>query len=109
MDKDEILEKSRQENRNRDLEELEVQKRASSIGMFVGVFLCGLVEILGAVFDSGPMMELWFVFFGVLGTVFAVKFAKLRKKHELALCIVYYLFAAVDLALFVRELVQNHG
>ncbi len=109
MDRDEILKKSRQENRNRDLEELEIQRRATSVGMLVGVFLCGLVEILGAVFDSGPMMELWFVFFGVLGTVFAVKFSKLRKRHELVLSIVYYLFAAADLALFVRELVQSHG
>ena len=44
MDKDEILKKSREENKNRDFVEAEVLNRANAIALAVGVMVCGVVS-----------------------------------------------------------------
>ena len=46
MDRDEILKKSREENKNRDFVEAEVLNRANAIALAVGVMVCGVVSIL---------------------------------------------------------------
>lgn len=89
MDKDEILKKSREENKNRDFVEAEVLNRANAIALVVSMLLCALISGLHAIFREKPDCAVWVVQFGILSTVMLVKFAKLRKRHELLLGLLY--------------------
>lgn len=89
MDKDEILKKSREENRDRDFVEAEVLNRANGIALAVSMLLCALISVLHAIFREKPNCAVWVVQFGILSTVMLVKFAKLHKRHELLLGLLY--------------------
>lgn len=89
MDKDEILKKSREEYKDRDFVEAEVLNRANSIALAVSMLLCALISGLHAIFQEKPDCAVWVVQFGILSTVMLVKYAKLRKRHELLLGLLY--------------------
>ena len=105
MDKDEILKKSREENKNRDFVEAEVLNRANAIALAVGVMVCGVVSILrGLLTEKGTEPAVWTVYFSVLATTMLVKFAKMRKRHELLLGLLYLGFCVFFFALYLRDL-----
>lgn len=105
MDKEEILAKSRQENKNRDMEDLEVQSWATGIAVKIGVMLCGLLSVLEAIFQGKPNMACWTIFFGVLGATMVLKFVRLRRKHELVVGILYLGFCVFFFVMYVRGLI----
>lgn len=94
MDKEEILEKSRRENKNKDLEEMQVLTWAVGIATRVGLLICCLLSVLEVLFRDRVNMASYTIFFGILGTTMLLKYVKLRRKHELLIAIIY-------LALFV--------
>ena len=89
MDKDEILNKSREENKDRDFVELDVLHKANNIALSVSMLICALISVLRAIFRNSPDYAVWVVQFGMLSTVMLVKFAKLRRRHELLLGLLY--------------------
>lgn len=89
MDKEEILAKSRKENRDRDLVELEVLHKANNIALSVSMLICALISVLHAVFRDSTDYAVWTVQFGMLSTVMLVKFVKLRRRHELLFGLLY--------------------
>ena len=89
MDKDEILKRSREENKDRDFVEAEVLNQANRIALAVSMLLCALLSGLHAIFREKPDCAVWVVQFGILATGMLVKFAKLRRRHELLLGLLY--------------------
>lgn len=105
MDKDEILKKSREENKNRDFVEAEVLNRANAIALAVGVMVCGVVSILrGLLTEKGTEPAVWTVMFGMMSAGMLVKFVKLRRRHELLLGLLYLGFCVFFFALYLRDL-----
>lgn len=92
MDKDEILAKSRKENGDADLVELEVLHRANGIALSVSLAACALISILSA-FGGSMNYSVWAVQFSMLSTVMLVKFSRLKRRHELLLGLLYGGFA----------------
>ena len=105
MDKDEILKKSREEYKDRDFVEAEVLNRANSIALAVGVIVCGVVSILrGLLTEKGTEPAVWTVYFSVLATTMLVKFAKMRKRHELLLGLLYLAFCVTFFVFYLHDL-----
>ncbi len=104
MTKEEILEKSRSENAGKDIEDLEVQKTAAKIAYFSSFGFCVLVSILNFIFTKKISIQCWIVFFGMLTVAFFVKYAKLKKRHEFWVAIVYLIFFIMCVAAFISEL-----
>lgn len=102
MNKDEILEKSRAENRGRaDEMEQAALGRAGSIAAAVGGLVCMLILLLNVISGNGdPRVSFaaWSVYGLMQGTLFLVKYLKLRRAHELAFSI---LFLIVGVSAFV--------
>lgn len=103
MDKDEILEKSRKENKDRDFVEAEVQTKANSAALHVGILVCGVLSIIRVISQSVLDYSAWTVYFSALTTVMMFKYIKLRKKHELviglfygACCMMFFVFYLQD-------------
>ena len=86
MDKDEILKKSREENKDRDL-----------------VMVCGLLSVLHAVFRDSVDYGVWVVMWAISSSVFLVKYHRLRKRHELALGLFYGALSVFFFVLYLRR------
>ncbi len=104
MYKEEILERSRKEHKNQDLAEMEFLKQASKIAYIVGCIACVIICTLQWVFQKTINWGCWVTNFSILGTVFLVKFVKLRKKHELLMTILYYAICLFFLIGFIMSL-----
>lgn len=99
MDKDEILARSRKENKDRDFVEAEAMAKANSIAISVGIMVCGLLSILHVIFLETVDYSVWVVYFSVLAATMIVKYVRLRRRHELviglfyaACCVMFFVF-----------------
>ena len=93
MDRDEILKRSREENKDRDFVEEAVMATANSLSLAVGMIVCGLVSVLSAIFQGGPEYSVWTVMWVIHASTFLVKYHKLRKRHELMMGLFYIALA----------------
>jgi hypothetical protein len=104
MNKEDILNRSRKENKNKDIAELEVIYQASNIAGRVGMLVCCIIAILEVIFTEGANLSTWAIYFSILATLMLVKYLKLRRRHELWITILYiacfvFFFAAYILKL----------
>ena len=106
MDRHEILKRSREENKDQDLVDLEVLHRANNIALSVSMLICALISVLHAVFRDSPDYAVWIVQFGMLSTVMLVKFAKLRRRHELLLGLLYLAFCVTFFVFYLHDLLE---
>ncbi|MDE6149077.1 MAG: hypothetical protein K2F81_03150 [Ruminococcus sp.] len=104
MTKEEILEKSRKENKNKDICEIEAINQSSATAIRIGLLLCCLISTIEVVFTDTIHCGTWTVFFGMTGTLFLIKYIKLRKKHELVLSIFYILLGTGFLVTYILNL-----
>lgn len=85
MDKEEILARSRAEHQNRDLVELEAVSRANNAALTAGILLCVLLTALHRAVLGSVDIGIWAVDWGIMATLYAVKFARLRRRRDLAM------------------------
>lgn len=87
MDREEILQKSRAENKNKDIYEQEVLKLANAATVIVMMSLATLFFAVQIFVGGGTNWGIWSVVFSANMTTFWVKYWKLRRRHELAMAI----------------------
>lgn len=105
MTKDEILEKSRKENRNLDIEDLEIQSKGKSIAFGVSGLFCVVFFIINRIFGDYPF-DLGAIYFSMYSALFFYKFLKRRKKHELFVAIFYTMITILAMALHIYGLIN---
>ena len=99
MDKEEILKKSRNENRNLDEMEKETLLKAGRLASGIGGMLCMLIMLIEICLSAkGPSLCLWTVYLSMTGTTLLVKYKSRKKKHEL-------FFGLLEIALAIAFLV----
>lgn len=103
MDKEEILKKSREENKDRDFVEEEAANKANSIAFSVGMLMCALLSVLHAIFRDSPDYSVWVVMWAISSSVFLFKYYQLRKRHELLLGLLYLGFCIFFFVLYLRD------
>ena len=106
MNKENILESSRRENKNRDLVELEVTVQAGNIAGQVGAAVCVVLTIIFLIFTNTYFLSPWVVYFSILATNTLVKYASLKRKRDLIMTIFYLAMCLTFLAFFVLRLVE---
>ena len=89
MHKEEILEKSRIENQNKDIADIEISKSGIRSGWIVTVCLAALATVFDGVFFGRPAYEILSAVMAGLAVVFFCKYARLKKTHELFAAICY--------------------
>lgn len=105
MKKEDVLEKSRNENKGADELELSVIAAAGKLAAKIGMMVCCLIAVLQVIFTDAVSYESWMIYFSILSTMFIEKYIKLHKKHELALSILYSALFIFFTVLFVIRLV----
>ncbi len=104
MTREEILEKSQNENKGKDIAEMEIIKNALMIGWAVTVCLVGVVLIFNGIVLGYENMGALFAVMSGLYVVFLIKYLKLRKKHELFITIAYGIAAVAFLVSWIMTL-----
>ena len=89
MTKEEILEKSRKENKGMDERELNAVMRGGSIAKGVGLLLCILIVFVSDTFGGDPSASLgaFAIYWGMYGTDRGYRWWKLRERSDLLLAV----------------------
>ncbi|HBG66607.1 MAG TPA: hypothetical protein DDW78_09075 [Treponema sp.] len=104
MTKEEILDKSRADNGNKDIYDVEVQKKAATAAYFSSFALCVFASLISWLCTRRVSAQCWIVFFGMLSVAFFVKFFKMKKLHELFVALGYLAIFVLLTVLFVFQL-----
>lgn len=108
MNKEEILEKSRQENKGKDERELQAIAQGCKIAFAVGGILCVLFATLAWIHkDLAIFCSSYSVYFAMGGTAYILKYTKVRKKYELAFGIYFVLIAAALFAVYILRFILH--
>lgn len=107
MNKDEILAKSRAENKNKDVYEQEVLKQASRSAVVVQMVLATIFFVTQIFVDKGINWGLWALVFSTSMTINWVKYIKLRHRQELITAIVYTVFVSVMSGYYIYNLITS--
>lgn len=107
MNKEEILEKSRKENKNQDVYEKEVIIQGNRYACLTAAILATIFFVI-QFFTGGDMdYGLYAIVFSMPMAGFWMKYAKLRKKHELFVAICYTVAVVLFSALHIYGLIAS--
>lgn len=107
MDKNEILAKSRAENKNKDVYEQEVLKQASGGAMIIQMVLAAIFAVTQIFAGGGINWGLWALVFSANMTANWVKYMKLHRKHELASAIAYTMLVSIMSGYYIYGLMAS--
>ena len=106
MNREEILAKSKQENKGMDYVNLEASRNSMQVGWVVCLVLLALAMVVNAIVRGLASYELGFAMLAGCAAIFGYKYAKMRKKHELIFTICYALGALGFLAGWITQLLK---
>ena len=89
MNKEEILKKSRKENKNRDIFESEVVKNGGNVGALTAAILATVFFVVQILVGKGMNYGLYAVVSSILAAGFVVKAVRLKRKHEIVVAVIY--------------------
>lgn len=106
MNREEILQASRNENKNKDLAELEVVYQASVHAARVGALVCCMVSALSSALAHAILYSPWVICFSIFTTQWLVRFLKIRRRSDLVLAIFFFSFAVLAFVGLVYRLLE---
>ncbi len=106
MEKNEILEASRKENKNKDLVEIEAIRHAGNLASAVCVLLCFVLSLLASTLAGTILYSPWVIYFSTVGTNWCVRAAKLKRKSDWCVAVMFILLAVLALVGFVLRLLE---
>ncbi len=107
MTKEEILEKSRSENKGKDIVEEEYIKKAFLVCWIVSLIAASVVAMVEGIVLGITNYGIFFSLMSGLFSFFLVKYIRLRKKHELFITIMYGIAAVCFLAAWIIGIVNG--
>ena len=107
MNKEEILKKSRAENKNKDIYEQEVLKQASAIAVKVMMTLATIFFLAQISVGGGTNWSIWALVFSADMRTFWVKYIKLRRKHEFVMAIAYTILVSAFSGCHIYNLIVS--
>ena len=107
MKKEEILNASRKEHRNKDLAEMEVVYQAGSHASRVGALVCCLLSLLSSVLAHTKIYSPWVIYFSILATQWLVRFIKMKRKSDLVLTITFLILSILAFVGFIYRILEG--
>lgn len=105
MEKEEILEKSRKENRNKDMYEQEILKQGNAVANFVMIVLATVLFAVQIFCGGGINYGIYAIVFSGSMAVFWVKWLKLRQRHEFVMAFFYTIIVLAFSAAHIYHLI----
>ena len=107
MKREEILAKSKQENRGQDIANLEIARDSMQFGWIAAICILAVVAVTEAMKYGRMNYGIFLAVMAGSAAVFISKYLKLRKRHELILSIVYTAAAAAFLVAWILQLTKG--
>lgn len=107
MNKEEILAKSRAENKNKDVYEQEILKQASKSAVIVQMALAAIFFVTQIFVGKGINWGLWALVFSANMTINWVKYIKLRRQYEFMVAIAYTILVSVMSGYYIYNLIVS--
>lgn len=104
MNKEEILSKAQSEGKQRDLPEQEARKNGAWLAYIIGVILLIVVDTINGFVLHNVNRGADFALFSMPFVIFLVKYLRLRRKHELAVAIIWGVLALSMLVVWILQL-----
>lgn len=104
MEREELLEQSRKQNKNVDLYEQQVIAKGGNIGFSIGVFLAALFYAVENIVTGKPNFGVIAVWTAMEAGMFIYKYVKLKKSHELVFAIIFTLCSLAFIAFEILTL-----
>jgi len=101
------LEKSRTENKNKDIYEQEILKQANTSAVIVMMVLATIFFVAQIFVDGGINWGIWALVFSANMTTFWAKYIKFRRKHEFLLAIAYTVLVATFSGYHIYNLIVS--
>lgn len=90
MNKEEILQASRSENKNKDIFELDVIRKGQRIGGLMGLIIAfALMCVERIILEDGTNYGYFLIILSAASGLFIYKAVKLKKKHEILIAALY--------------------
>ena len=105
MNKDEILEKSRKENKNQDLYEKEISQKAGNIAAIVAAVIGTIFYVIQILVGGGSNYGLYAIVFSIPATGYMVKTIQMKTKRDLVISILYILVVLFFSFIHVNNLI----
>jgi hypothetical protein len=106
MEKEEILAKSRKENKNVDIVEMTVINHAFKTAATVAVVECIIISGIDDLFSGTVNSAYWTVAWSIFSTVYIYKYIKLRRKHDLYIAIFYSCMTILSFVTYMMPLLR---
>jgi len=107
MNKEEILERSRMENKNQDFFEKEVVKEGGNIGAIVAIVFATIFFVIQIVVGEGINYGLFAVIFSISATGYVIKAFRLRRKHEIIIALIYIITVLFFSTAYIYQLIAS--
>ncbi len=107
MNKEEVLAKSRAENKNKDVYVQEVLKQASRIAVLVQMVLATIFFVTQIFAGKGINWGLWALVFSTNMTINWVKYISLHRRNELVMAIAYTILVSVMSGYHIYNLIMS--
>ncbi|SDS49380.1 hypothetical protein SAMN05444162_1592 [Paenibacillaceae bacterium GAS479] len=91
INKDDILSKSRKENKDKDLYKIEVQTKAGNIGSITAIFLATLFFVIQSLTGQGFDFGLYAIIFSVSAAGFIFKAVRMKHRLDIVLALIFTL------------------
>lgn len=106
MNKEEVLQASRNENQNRDIYELEVISKAQRVGGLIAVSVTfALMLIERVILDSGMNYEYFLIILSAGTGLWIYKSVKMRRRHEILLAVLWAVFTIYAAVMVVLDFI----
>ena len=107
MNKEEILQASRNENQNKDVYELDVISRGQRIGGLVAISIAfALMIVERVILDRNTNYAYFLMILSAGAGLWIYKAVKLKRKHEIALAVLWTLFAIYSAVMVVLSYIR---
>lgn len=104
MTKEEILEKSRKENKNTDEREQQVSSRAKAISGAIGLTICMILNLINA-YNNGPAAvnsAMWTVACGIYAPGYFISARALKRKSDWVLAVGFTVLGILHLIQYLK-------
>ena len=104
MNREEILAMSREENGDKDLFELEVNKKANGIGVIAGAIICGILFTIEIIVCGTYNLGLWSIIAVMNSGIYLYSGITLKDKGKLAVGIIMSILGVMSIVYAVSHL-----
>ncbi len=106
MEKNEVLEKSRKENRGGDERDAQITAKAWRLAAAVGIMLCGITSSVYAIVYDKPtpyILSNTMIWLGMVATVYTVRAVRLKTKSDIVFAVIMGAMFVVFTVLFAMS------